>query len=178
MANTGTSTSLSMSSTNCGNSTVFCTVSTIRHLSLHNDGHEPCPRKRPESSRFSALSEPSGTCHCNNDGQEPCPRTHAESSRFSALSGQPPVLHHNGQQPCPRTHAETSRFSALSGPSPAPVNAQQWARKQLLHSLHCAYTPLKHNWKLEQSVEERKLRHLHVLVRMQELELHNYRGRP
>ena len=54
-------------STNCGNSTVFCTVSTIRHLSLHNDGHEPCPRMR------------------------------AESSRFSALSGQPNVLHRNGQ---------------------------------------------------------------------------------
>ena len=54
-------------STNCGDTTVFCTVST------------------------------SGTCHSNNDGQEPCPRTHAESSRLSALSGQPPVLHHNGQ---------------------------------------------------------------------------------
>ena len=44
-----------------------------------------------------------------------------------------------------------------------------------MHSLHCAYTPLKHNWKLEHSVEERKLRHLHVLVGMQELELQNNR---
>ena len=148
----------------------------------------PCPRAAPtaETPQFSALSPPSGTCHCNNDGQEQCPRTHAESSRFSALSGQPPCLaSQRARQPCPRTHAETSGFSALSGPSPAPVNAQQWARKQrrrtarwnlqLLHSLHCAYTPLKHNWKLEHSVEERKLRHLHVLVGMQELELHNYR---
>ena len=150
MANTGTSTTLSKSSTNCGDSTVFCTVLTVRHLSLHNDGHEPCPRTRAESSRFSALSKQA-----------------------------------RARQPCQRTRAETSRFSALSRPFPAPVNAQQWVRKQrrrtarwnlrLLHSLHCACTPLKHNWKLEHSVEERNLRHLLVLVVMQELELCNHR---
>ena len=144
------STETERGSTNCGDSTVFCTVSTIRHLST--------TMSKNACGIFTVFCTVWTT---------------------SCLASQ------RTRQPCPRTRAETSRISALSGPSPAPVNAQQRARKQrrrtarwklqLLHSLHCAYTPLKHNWKLEHSVEERKLRHLHVLVGMQELELQNNR---